>query len=115
MSKKAIGKTDKPPTAMRILLIHGRYDVDQEMDDWGFRGPHIEGIVALHATYLTTFAVWFLDKEAAEKARAMTGWKEWDENALEMRFNKDLLVAKDIDGQTAYYGDWELQMFEPKR
>lgn len=99
----------------RLLLIHGRHDPDQDMDDWGFNGPNIEGVEALHVTYGQTFVLHFQDAQSASKAQALTGWRMWDENALEMSFHDDMLktVSYINDGPIAYYGDYEIQLHAP--
>ena len=98
--------------ALRLLLIHGRFDPEADMDDWGFNGPNIEGVEALHVTYMASHVLWFVDEVSAKKAHALTGWPYFDENALEMMFDGDLLKATCFcaDGPTTYFGDWELQV-----
>jgi hypothetical protein len=97
---------------MRLLLIHGRFDREQDMDDWGFDGMPLDGVEALHVTYMTSHVLWFEDAASANKAHALTGWPYFDENALEMQFHDDLLKTTCIsaDGPAMYFGDWELQI-----
>ena len=96
---------------LRLLLIHGRFDPAEQMDEWGFNGPDIEGIEALHVVYQTTYVLHFKDAASAQRAQGLTGWREWDVDALEMSFHDDMLKAQPImcDGPVAYYGDYELQ------
>ncbi len=97
---------------MRLMLIHGRFDPDEDMSDWGFNGPDIKDVTAVHSTYQSTFTVWFRDRDAADRAHLMTGWPKWDDMALEMSFHDDMLKTTSYinDGPTAFYGDWELQL-----
>ncbi|MBX3498123.1 MAG: hypothetical protein KF889_01665 [Alphaproteobacteria bacterium] len=97
---------------LRLMLIHGRHDPNEEMSDWGFNGPDIEGVEALHVTYQSTFVLHFVDKSAAQKAHAQTGWPHFDDDALELQFHDDMLMTLPVacDGEMAFYGDWELQV-----
>lgn len=99
----------------RMLLIHGRFDPEETLEDWGFNGPDLAGVEALHVTYQQTFVLHFEDAHAASKAHALTGWPLWDENALELTFHDDMLKVCPIasDGPIAYYGDYEIQLRAP--
>jgi len=103
--------------SLRLLLIHGRHDPDEQLDGWGFSGPDIDGVEALHVTYQQTFVLHFEDRASAAKAQALTGWREWDDQALEMSFHDDMLKVCPIasDGPIAYYGDYELQLHAPSQ
>lgn len=93
---------------MRLTTMHGRRDPNQDMEDWGFDGPIIDGIIAVHSTYGSK-NVFFATNEAAEKAHRVTGWPFFDNNALEMRFQDGMLLLTPADASAAWYGDWELQ------
>ncbi len=95
-----------------MLLIHGRSYPDEELDDWGFNGPTLTGIEALHVTYQSTFVLHFVDAAAAQAAHALTGWPYFDQDALELTFHDDMLLVVPIasDGPMAWYGDWEVQL-----
>lgn len=97
---------------MRLLLIHGRFDPDESLDDWGFNGPDIEGVEALHVTYQQTFVLQFADRASCQKAAILTGWREWDELALEMTFHDDMLKTINVaaDGPAMFFGDYEVQV-----
>lgn len=97
---------------MRLLLIHGRFDPDEDMADWGFSGPDLNGVEALHVTYQSTFVLHFEDEVSATKAHALTGWPYFDQDALELTFHGDMLKVCPIasDGPIAYYGDYEIQV-----
>ena len=60
----------------------------------------------MHVTYSATFTVWFVNQEALEAAKRVTGWSDWDRLSLEMRFHEDMLVANDQNGTRSYFGDW---------
>jgi hypothetical protein len=101
--------------SLRMLLIHGRFGPDETMEEWGFHGPDLTGIEALHVMYQWTFVLHFQDAHAAQKAHALTGWPFFDENALELQFHDDMLKVIPIaaDGPAAFYGDYELQVPSP--
>lgn len=96
---------------MRLLLIHGRFDPEEQLDDWGFSGPDLDDVEALHVTYQQTFVLHFKNSASASKAHALTGWPYFDQDALELTFHDDMLKVVPIasDGPIAYYGDYELQ------
>jgi hypothetical protein len=96
---------------MKLVLFHGRHTPDEHLEDWGFNGPVLEDVEYLHSTYMITFIIGFTSKEAAARAEALTGWEQWDGcGVLEITFHDGMLVAKDEDGNPAYYGDWELTL-----
>ncbi|MGD0290856.1 MAG: hypothetical protein ABSC63_14520 [Candidatus Binataceae bacterium] len=101
---------------MKLQLLHGRKTPDEKLTDWGFNGPCIEGIAALHVTYYATFVAHFKDKASAEAAQRLTGWDWFDADALELRRERNLIHVRaryilqgPTPGPAAYYGDWELQ------
>lgn len=96
---------------MQLLLLHGRFDATEPMSEWGFAGPILSGVEAIHVTYQQTFVIWFSTDEACTRAQALTGWSSWDRRALELNFHDDVLQACPIalDGPLAFYGDYELQ------
>ncbi len=107
-------------TTMKLLLMHGRTGLDKptdvdgnEVDDWGFDGPTIEGIKAVHYTYGNP-VVWFDTNEAAEAAHRLTRWEYFDEGGLEMEFREDLVQTYNAERERLeYFGDWEFQTKEP--
>lgn len=96
---------------MRLLLLHGRHDPTEHMDDWGFAGPVLHGVIAVHFTYGAA-NVFFESVTAAVAARAATGWEYWDDNALVMTFAHDMVTTTE-DNEACFYGDWELQSKTP--
>ncbi len=93
---------------MRLLILHGRDDPNQDLDYWGYSGPTLREVVAIHGTY-GRLNVFFGSETAAVEARRQTGWARFCDLTLTMRFQEDLLVLTEPDGFTRYYGDWELQ------
>lgn len=94
---------------MKLLMIHGRKEPDQVLDDWGEPGPILRGVIWVHVTYLTTYTVGFKDRMAMQKAKLITGWEIWDDLTLEMRFKGDLLSIHGAEHHVKYFGDWEIQ------
>ena len=92
---------------MRLLLLHGRNDPNEVMSDWGFNGPTLYGVVAVHFTYGVP-NVYFESVATAVAARAATGWEYWDDDALTMTIAQDMVTTTE-DNKACYYGDWELQ------
>lgn len=88
---------------MKLRLFHGRRHPDEELSDWGFEGPTIEGVAFVRATYWATFVVGFHTLEAMELAARQTGWKSFDARMLEITIVEDL-----IEAVGSYYGDFEL-------
>lgn len=88
---------------MELYLHHGRKTADEELEDWGFDGPRLQGVTGIHVTYLTHYSVHFESAEACATAQALTGWDRWDVNALRMLFEDDLVKTKD-----GLFGDWGL-------
>ncbi len=88
----------------RLLLIHGRHDPDETLDDWGFNGPTLEGVEYLVVTYNSHYRLGFVDEASFLRAKELTGWEEWDDKQLLMQFHDDMVHTKD-----GYFGDWEVQ------
>ena len=90
--------------AMKLLLLHGRTDPDQDMDGLvGFPGAVLDGVTFTHWTYGTT-VVHFMDKAATDRALSLTGWEPFGETALRMTMHDDMVKAG-----AAYFGDFEMQ------
>ena len=89
---------------MKMLLIHGRESLEQDMEDWGYSGETLFNIDCVHFTY-GEMIVWFKTLEACEIAQKQTGWTLGHSgSALIMQFEGDCL--KTIEG---FFGDYELQ------
>lgn len=111
---------------MDFYMYHGRTTPDgppqqlddkgvpSDVDDWGFEGPRLHGVIGFHCTYGVsgTWTLWFDSKESADEAAAMTGWDRWDETSLEVRFSTDetLVVIRDPRyDRLHYFGDWGIK------
>ena len=95
---------------MKLVLMHGRYDPEEAMDDWGFHGPTLFGVKYVHSVY-GNLTVGFKTNAEAEKAQQQTGWPLFDKAVLEIREHDTLIKITPEDGTSndpAYFGDWEL-------
>lgn len=97
-----------PLGEMRLTMRHGRDYGSEELPNWGDPGPTLEGIMAVHVTYMYRWVIYFKDHASADKAQRVTGWKFWDHNALEMEFEEDMLKIASINSPHLF-GDWEFQ------
>lgn len=92
---------------MKLVLLHGRDYPDQDMDNWGYNGPHLEGVKYVHSVY-GNLTIGFKSLKEAQTAHELTGWPYFDEAVLEITFHEDLVLCRSKNGNQ-YYGDWELQ------
>lgn len=104
------GRTDPDgPPQSKVVSEHGApeyYDIDA----WGFEGPRLKGLIGFHYTYGVGgyFNLWFTDERAANEAAKMTGWDNWGNHALTVRFSDDnsLVMIRDAaTGRAEYFGD----------
>lgn len=99
-----------------LYLSHGRNDPAENLDDWGFEGPRLSGVVGIHETYRSTLRVIFASPAAADEAANATGWEKWDANELAMPFEDDLVrCGEGGAGALVYFGDWGLIIPESVR
>lgn len=111
---------------MDLYMFHGRTDpnggpetktVNSDgtidycaVDDWGFDGPRLKGVVGFHCTYghSGNFNVYFESNDAMRIAHALTGWSIWCDDALTADFEPDgtLLKIAPEGGTIEYFGDW---------
>lgn len=97
---------------LNLYLRHGRKDPAENLDDWGPDGATIKNVVGIHQTYGNGANVFFTDQAAAQEAKRLTGWEEWDGHALTMKWCADMVeVTK--DGNTMFFGDWGLIAASP--
>lgn len=89
---------------MKLKLIHGRKNRDDQPKEWGYDGIPILGVKYMHVTYMTDYIIGFKSTEAMRQAQAQTGWPEWDNEALLMKITDDMVET--LEG---FFGDWELQ------
>lgn len=73
-----------------LPLIHGRHGLAEQMEEWGFKGLTLGGIEAIHVTYRATYVLHFEDPAAADHAYRTTGWRQRNENPLEIEFFDDI-------------------------
>lgn len=74
------------PTPLYLRITHGRNNPNEDLEDWGFDGPHIGPFHWMHGTYFTTFRLGTEDESGRE---------------AELHLHGDLLV---VEGK--FYGDW---------
>jgi len=97
---------------VRLDIYHGRKTPDEDLDDWGFQGPTLVGVVAVHVTYLSTWRVIFDRASDAAAAQNVTGWKYFAATGgteLEMEFHEDLVYVHGGGFMDGYFGDWSLE------
>lgn len=111
---------------MDFYMLHGRTAPDgppqsiddkgnvTDIDDWGFDGPRLGGVVGFHCTYGASghWNLWFDEPTSADIAQALTGWERWDDCALTVRFSDDgtLVAIRDRDyNRDHFFGDWGLK------
>jgi hypothetical protein len=93
---------------MKLILLHGRDNPNEDMTDWGYLGPDIENVRYIHSVY-SNFTIGFKSRRDAILAHSLTGWPFFDDMVLEMCFFDDLVVCCPENKKKSYYGDWELQ------
>jgi hypothetical protein len=90
-------------------MFHGRNAPDESLDNWGFDGPTLEGVAAVHSTYGNQ-RVFFDSPESLKAAQLLTGWDDFHcGESLDMPIHEDLLVISLPDGRKQYFGDWKIQ------
>lgn len=90
---------------MRFILFHGRHNKDDKLNDWGFDGPTLRNIDYIRSTY-SNMTVIFYDREACDKAKKQTGWKEGSfENSLEVSNAGELIQTKE-----GFFGDYTIEI-----
>lgn len=100
-----------------LVICHGRLDpttggtnlAGELVDDWGFDGPRLEGIIGISYTY-DTFSLSFVNEAAKDRALAQTSWSEGvHEHTLEMEFEEECLKLWNAERRRfEYFGDWSL-------
>ena len=93
---------------MKMILLHGRDDPEQKMENWGYNGPDLENVKYAHSVY-GNLTVGFQTKKDADSAHQLTGWRYFDDAVLEVSFFEDMVLCLPAGGKKSYYGDWELQ------
>jgi hypothetical protein len=100
-----------------LYLLHGRTRLDENLDDWGFDGPRLQGVEGIHGTY-GNINIHFATEEDLIAAQQLTGWEKFGDNALTLRMAEDCVEVRGFDGHdndkspltgaTVYFGDWGL-------
>lgn len=93
---------------MELRLFHGRKDPDQDMETTGFWYPVIPGVIRVKVVYLNTWLVTFENNNIKELVAKATGWESWGDSILCIPLLEDMLVALNEEGETCYFGDWEI-------
>ena len=107
------GRTD--PTGPPQAIVRAGDKVEYvDIDDWGFEGPRLKGVIGFHCTYGTSghWNLWFKSDRAADEAHWLTGWERWDDRALTARFSSDgslLRINDPAYPRAHYFGDWGIK------
>jgi len=102
------GPKHRPYTVMELLLYHGRKDPTQDMEENGFWYPVIPGVSHVVVTYLNMWRIVFKSEDVKNLVQQATGWESRDETVLLATLHDDLIVARNSEGETCYFGDWEI-------
>lgn len=98
-----------PQARIKAALYHGRYDPNQEMDDWGFPGPTFECGNVAHTPELMLLQE--CDATSLELARRIGLAVQHD--TITLPYHDDMLVVPRFkDEQPAYFGDFSLDREE---
>lgn len=93
---------------LKLYLHHGRKTPNEKLEDWGPDGPVLKNVVGVHQTYGNGPNIYFANRQAMLAAQELTGWTEWDDNALIMKWEGDLVEVKEFSGSPMFYADWGL-------
>lgn len=110
---------------MKLQIFHGRLREDtggtdlsgNEVDDWGFEGPVLEGVTGVDFTYGSLYFL-FEDDAALQRAKYQTGWRDGVHgNDLEMEFGDggSLISLMNFERERReYFGDYMLVEDTPR-
>lgn len=96
--------------AVYLHLFHGRDDPDQEMDDWGFRGPSLGPFRYVQTTYMCeikfamereAFKEAFPDEDASHGDYDIASDVCWIDGGFSIRSDM-------VEYQGKFYGDWSV-------
>ena len=105
--------------AVYLHLFHGRDDPNQEMDDWGFRGPTLGPFRYVQTTYMSDVK-FAMEREAFKQTfpDIYQGWLdkgysnaqgEYDIANDVFWIDGNLTVHDDmLEHQGKFYGDWSV-------
>ncbi|MBD2745903.1 hypothetical protein IC232_04240 [Microvirga sp. BT688] len=104
-----------------LYLLHGRTRLEEDMEDWGFNGPRLQGVDGIHVTY-GNINVHFAGDAYLLAAQQLTGWDRFGDTALTVRMAEDCVEVRGFNGHdndntpltdaTVYFGDWGLMKQE---
>lgn len=104
--------------ALNLLLMHGRNDPNQDMDDMGYAGPTLRGIPFCHFTYTSFISI----SDYGNMHHALTFEGDQlklvmrEEDAVSALLDDEVGVKEIIEGilcRVMYFGDWEFQLEDP--
>lgn len=91
-----------PGAALEVELYHGRFNADEDLDDWGFQGPTLNCLTLAHDT--EQMLLQGCDSASLELAKRIGLTVTND--TIAVAYEDDLLVVpKFRDGKPAYFGD----------
>lgn len=107
------GRTNPDGAAQQKVIYSDRVEY-LDVDDWGFEGPRLKGVIGFHCTYGVqgNWNLWFEDSSSADEAARVTGWEFFDNNALTVKFSEDNSTVKITDpdsGAFEFFGDWGIK------
>ena len=110
---------------MVFYMTHGRVDngppqslakdgTATVIDDWGFDGPRLPGVIGFHCTYGVDgyWNLYFDTPQHVALAQAATGWQTWHDLVLTVEFSDDNSLVKIRDpvfDRYHYFGDWGIK------
>lgn len=98
-----------PQARIKAELFHGRFDPEQDMDDWGFPGPVFDCGNVAHTPSIMLLQE--CDATSLELARRIG--LDVQHDTITLRYHNDmLLVPRFKDEQPAYFGDFSLDREE---
>lgn len=98
-----------PQARIKVDLFHGRFDPDQDMQDWGFQGPRFDCGNVAHTPEIMLLQE--CDATSLELARRIG--LDVQHDTITIAYDRDLLVVPRFkDEQPAYFGDFSLDREE---
>lgn len=101
-----------PDGRIQVKLHHGRFDPEQEMDDWGFDGPSLECGNVAHSPQ--NMLLQECDGVSLELARRI-GLAVHHDTITMPYFSDMLVVPRFKDDAPAYFGDFSLTRHLPQK
>lgn len=101
-----------PDERIQVRVFHGRFDPEQEMDDWGFDGPTLECGNVAHSPQ--NMLLQECDGVSLELARRI-GLAVHHDTITMPYFSDMLVVPRFKDDAPAYFGDFSLTRHLPQK